>query len=482
MKYKYNTGGGLSSIPKRTTLGGQDHMLSYITPQEAQMLRQQGGGVTPTGGQYRGPGGVPAFYGTGQGGEAGNSPFGGGIGAPSGPSGPSGYGGVHGNVPGTESFGEGRFSVDTATPASVMSLFSADDRQNINPVSLQSMLDNPVATMTKGFFGDTQGKVRSALDQGYKDVTVHGLPGSRFGHVTGLTPAQADSPIATPMYSRTNIGQMDSPFGLAATIAGNVMSMGIPALAPIGYAASIGEMAGQGNNPFGMGRISQALGLGNVSKDIGNAVSKGLSSLGNVFSSGENTSTSQGKVSPSLTSSPTTSKTLSPSLTSSSSIGPTSPQLSPIVQQAVSSPTITPETTTVVEGQETISQVPTSLGGILGQYVGSPVTAQTGGGIQSLINRQKQDYGVANQDSFIPGKDAFERKGFTPNQELMNSSYVDNIMQGHTVPMGMHSAQQPTKPFDPFPSGGQMNNDNTQYADFSKAQSFYAMPNMNRVT
>jgi hypothetical protein len=405
--------------------------------------------------------------------------IGGGLGgAPgtSGPSGPSGYGGVHGNIPGTEAFGKGRFGVDTATPASIMSLFSADDRANINPASLQSMLDNPVATMSKGFFGDTHGQVRSALDQGFRDVTVHGKPGSTFGHVTGLTPVQAQSPISIPQHSRTNIGQMDSPFGLAATIAANVMSMGIPALAPVGYAASIGEMAGQGNNPFGMGRISQALGLGNVSKDIGDSVSKGLSSLGNIFS--KSTAPSQGKVSSSLSSSPTTNTTPP----SSRSFGPTSTQLSPIVQQAVSSPTITPETTTVVEGQETISQVPTSLSGILGQYVGTPVTAQTGGGIQSLINRQKQDYGVANQDSFIPGKDAFERKGFTPNQELMNSSYVDNIMQGHTVPMGMHSAQQPTKPFDPFPSGGQMNNDNTQYADFSKAQSFYAMPNMNRVT
>ena len=53
--------GGISALPRKTKLGGQDHLLSYITPQEAHMLREQGGGVTPTGGQYRGPGGVPAF-------------------------------------------------------------------------------------------------------------------------------------------------------------------------------------------------------------------------------------------------------------------------------------------------------------------------------------------------------------------------------------------------------------------------------------
>ena len=61
MSNGWHTGGDFSSLPKRTTLHGQDHMLSYITPEEAAMLRQQGGGVTPTGGQYRGPGGVPAF-------------------------------------------------------------------------------------------------------------------------------------------------------------------------------------------------------------------------------------------------------------------------------------------------------------------------------------------------------------------------------------------------------------------------------------
>jgi hypothetical protein len=48
---------GLQSIP-RTHQGEQ---LSYISPQEAQLLRQHGGGVAPDGGQLRGPGGIPRF-------------------------------------------------------------------------------------------------------------------------------------------------------------------------------------------------------------------------------------------------------------------------------------------------------------------------------------------------------------------------------------------------------------------------------------
>jgi hypothetical protein len=53
---------GLRSIP-RTHRG--EH-LAYISPQEAQMLRQQGGGVASDGGQLRGPGGIPSFRGAPQ--------------------------------------------------------------------------------------------------------------------------------------------------------------------------------------------------------------------------------------------------------------------------------------------------------------------------------------------------------------------------------------------------------------------------------
>ena len=44
------------AVPRRTQIGGQDHMLSYITPTEAEILMQLGGSGEP------GPAGIPSFY------------------------------------------------------------------------------------------------------------------------------------------------------------------------------------------------------------------------------------------------------------------------------------------------------------------------------------------------------------------------------------------------------------------------------------
>ena len=45
--------------PRRVEIRGQDHLLAYITPEEAQMLMDNGGAGKP------GPMGIPAFYGDG---------------------------------------------------------------------------------------------------------------------------------------------------------------------------------------------------------------------------------------------------------------------------------------------------------------------------------------------------------------------------------------------------------------------------------
>ena len=47
--------GGSAVAPRRTVLGGQDHMLSYITPQEGEILMALGGSGKP------GPMGIPSF-------------------------------------------------------------------------------------------------------------------------------------------------------------------------------------------------------------------------------------------------------------------------------------------------------------------------------------------------------------------------------------------------------------------------------------
>jgi hypothetical protein len=51
--------GGSAVAPRRTVIGGQDHMLSYITPQEGEILMSLGGSGKP------GPMGIPSFEGDG---------------------------------------------------------------------------------------------------------------------------------------------------------------------------------------------------------------------------------------------------------------------------------------------------------------------------------------------------------------------------------------------------------------------------------
>lgn len=53
--------GGSAVAPRRTVIAGQDHMLSYITPQEGEILMALGGSGRP------GPMGIPSFEGDGDG-------------------------------------------------------------------------------------------------------------------------------------------------------------------------------------------------------------------------------------------------------------------------------------------------------------------------------------------------------------------------------------------------------------------------------
>lgn len=530
MKYKYNTGGGLSSLPKRTTLRGQDHMLSYITPEEARMLRQQGGGVTPTGGQYRGPGGVPAFFvgpgapsaaaaaaaaaasGSSTGGHGGPNFGGAGLGSNPGAVGIAGIHGGHGqgNVGSTGVGGGGplgnmnpydvqtNIAFDKAVKAAkAKAQNEAADRQLMQIALDESNKFNPALTNPDLYAPVPRNEENQqtidrqiALAKAKKDGYVPGLQslhnlantmdregdGGFFGHPQGYI----DSKTGKVYSSKQDIlglgpkglakadmnvqGDPNSPFA-------SVLS-GIVGLTPIGLAATVmgtvGEAFSGQPNPFGI--------QGSI-----RSFDKGLQSVTGLSLSGDTTSNSSpvsGNKSSSLGLGPKGPYGHTPT---GIGHGPNIPQqsspTSPIVQQGLAATSLPPSTPVVGE-EETISQIPTSLSGIKNKYIG----AHGGGGIQDLINRQNTDYGVGNQDSIMSGGDAFKRKGFSPNQELMDGSYSNNIMQGHAVPLGMHSAQQPDKPFDPFPSGGQMNTDNTQYADFSKAQSFYSMPNMNRVT
>jgi hypothetical protein len=458
MIYRYKNGGGLSSLPKRTTLSGQDHMLSYITPQEAQMLRREGGGVTPTGGQYRGPGGVPAFV----------AGMGAGVGA-----------GNPGHAGSTASPGHGQPSSTTSTPNAHANAFDgfgdtvaqhnvdvtadtdgiANTMASLNDFSMLSNIRSKQAEEgltgmisqnnfskqpTFSFFGEPQGLVNKG-----KKYSMQQLANMTPKAFDAISSDSTTSPIGDP----------NSGFASALGFVAGLTPIGLA----LGLVASGAEAVTGEQNPFSAQSSIRGL--------------EGLTGLSTGLFSGDSpVSPNSGMISSVAPNNPTFgSSTFSPGLGSKGQAPNIPQQTSPIAQQAIAPP---PQTTTVVNEEETISQIPTSLSGIRNRYIG----AATGGGIQGLINNQNKDYGVANQDSMMPGKEAFQQNSFTPNKELMDSSYVNNIMQGNAIPMGMHSTQQATKPFDPFPSGGQMNTDNTQHADFSRPQSFYAMPNMNKVS
>ena len=50
--------GALSSIPRKTTIGGQPHMLAYINPEEESLIQEYRGNLPPV----AGPDGVPAYF------------------------------------------------------------------------------------------------------------------------------------------------------------------------------------------------------------------------------------------------------------------------------------------------------------------------------------------------------------------------------------------------------------------------------------
>ena len=79
------------AVPRRTQIGGQDHMLSYITPTEAEILMQLGGSGEP------GPAGIPAFDGHAEGAAADSGP-----GAAAGAGFGGGDGGGRDNQPGDD--------------------------------------------------------------------------------------------------------------------------------------------------------------------------------------------------------------------------------------------------------------------------------------------------------------------------------------------------------------------------------------------
>ena len=586
MNYNYLQQGGLTSVPIRPILGGQPHELSYITPEEARMLRQQGGGVTPTGGQYRGPGGLPAFFGHGHG-QPNFSPN---------THGKSGFSNVHDMNP---------YSVQTNVDFSVSEGGEDPQSKQFNPLTTrtlkknrdaedklalnQALLKNVIPWNDKRFLkkgkfdiqaynahlgklGVPPGMI-SQTNKLKKAIDRNKNPGGFFGKYTGEVNTEtgetfdlgdiANAPpsaftgkgsLAGPEMS--DIGDMNSPM---ADVTHGLMSLfSFTPFAPIADALSLASTLGlTGDREFGdMGLLSGLFGLaeeaapetvdsiseafsgivdpvsdiisqgyrslatpvgeafGEVGEAFGDAYS-GIAGLvdktysgsdaedvvgavrsidigevlGDAYSGshaeavvdavhnadlgdwglgdwglGDPSSVPQGEGG-----GPGIAMTSKP-------IEPPPPYVSPTFREDY------PDTDDSQDYQRQTSffDQELTLQDILNRYsdTSNTVTAQEGGGIQGLINNQNKEYSIRNQSNVSSFNKA------TPHPDLTSGShgYISNILKGHTVPMGMTNVQQMQKPIEAFPTGGQMNTTNTQYADYSKPQSFYAMPNMNRIT
>ena len=89
--------GGAVEAPRRTDIRGQDHMLSYITPQEGEILMALGGSGEP------GPMGIPAYIGDNEGGQSSSGASEGDVGGPGAGAGDNDDGGFAGDDTGQES-------------------------------------------------------------------------------------------------------------------------------------------------------------------------------------------------------------------------------------------------------------------------------------------------------------------------------------------------------------------------------------------
>jgi len=259
--------GGIASLPNNPVLGGQQHMLAYITPEEASRLRAQGGGVTPTGGQYRGPGGIASFQVAGLAG----------IGQMGGVHGGGGQGVGHGQgVAAAQAAAAANAQAEAAAQTGLATgegyLFTDAERERINPKTLAAIEADPIGAEDGGLLG----LVQNALADGYVDITTHGLMDSTFGHVTALTP---NMPANTFAGDRINVGDPNSAFGRA------VMGLGTTALGMMNPALALPTMAIDIASSLSPGRstgLMSLLGIPGMMNVVGKELGLGETPVGDV--------------------------------------------------------------------------------------------------------------------------------------------------------------------------------------------------------
>ena len=258
--------GGIASLPQNPVLGGQQHMLAYITPEEASTLRAQGGGVTPDGGQYTGPGGIASFM-TGMG---------------DGP-GQSGLGSTASGGTGSTGTGIGNPFSGYANPFSGLS--NASDGDGDGGGSGKNNFDKAVESLlSRNPYGDTHFSPFSNNDTfgdtgdfAYSAVDLDGTPVSR-----NTINAQVEGD------PNSVFGQAVSAFGLAAlgllspalSIPTTVMSLARAAASEPGDPPTsvMGLIGDQASKAFGYKSASEA------ANDVASEVGLGDSPVGDVTS------------------------------------------------------------------------------------------------------------------------------------------------------------------------------------------------------
>lgn len=231
--------------PRRVEIRGQDHLLAYITPEEAEMLMANGGSGEA------GPMGIPAFDrgGGGPAGSAGTSGAGGGgsSGAGSGDEGEEG-GGIGGGVSGAGQAGDTSTSdAETDDPATA-GAGSTEAGYSAGP-------DNQAGTAD-----DVMGTPGSDLDgyQGSTGIGFGGYAGSPFG------PNTTEVSYVTPELTAYNMAGLNR--SQYAQVPGYMKAM-MNIAPPIGYHIDprTGKVTGYVSNPIGI--------LGGILSGINNMIS-----------------------------------------------------------------------------------------------------------------------------------------------------------------------------------------------------------------
>jgi len=238
--------GGIASLPNNPVLAGQQHMLAYITPEEASRLRAQGGGVTPTGGQYRGPGGIASFWV--------------GFGGPTGMGSTSGSAG--GTPGGTGEGGHGKYGLgDPAEP-------QVSDAVDAHNAELAQAVADDVAEVTTQMQKDPRSldySLNESLASLRSSLAATGMaPGATSKANLSASIGETDALGNTTLgFIDTRTGKEYSKSDIDAMSLGqfNATFTGNPAIGTIGDPESPLGMAVLGLGTTGLGMLSPALSL-----------------------------------------------------------------------------------------------------------------------------------------------------------------------------------------------------------------------------